>query len=368
MTESVSSLAVPAGGFPIYVPREIANADSVFVLRWLVADGERVTAASEVCEIETSKAAIIVVAPEDGYLRQQAAVGAEVAVGGVLGYVSQEANIVAPIVAPSRSGSAASSRISAKALKKIKELGLDIALFEGKGLVREEDVLALATELRNPVQEIVDARGAFRLTSLGSVQRRVARAMEQSVRQIPACYLERSLDVEPILQRAREVTQAAKVMVSVADIIVAAVARACTRLEKFNACFVSESEIRIFGQVNVGVAVDVDSDLYVAVVKDAGNKDIAAIAKELRNLQYLAQRRRIEVEHLIGGTVTVTSMLGRGIHGFKPILFPQQTAIIGISDCIRAGAMRITLGFDHRVANGSEGAEFLRLIEQEIGK
>ena len=353
------------GGEAIHVPREIANADSVFVTRWLVTNGERVTAGCAVCEIETSKAAMVVESGAAGYLKHQVAVGSEVPVGGVLGYVLQDAGAV---TAPGRAAAAApaASNISAKARRKIEELGLDMRLFEGRGLVREEDVLAIAAQQRQAEASRDDARGTFRSMELTTIQRRVARAMEQSVREVPACYLERTIELAPLRERAREVTQAAKALVSVADVIVAALARACTRHGKFNACFVSETEVRIFESVNVGVAVDIESDLYVAVVRDAGSKDVAALAKELRNLQYLAQRRRLEVEHLTGGTVTLTSMLGRGIHGFKPILFPQQTAILGVSDSEREGCIRLTLGFDHRVANGSEAAAFLAAIEQDL--
>lgn len=363
MTDTLSS---QAGAGTINVPREIANADSVFLVKWLLADGARVTAGSAVCEIETSKAAMIVEASADGYLRHGAPVGAEVAVGGVLGYVVAAENAASPAGPDATANDAPVSSISAKARKKIEELGLDIRLFEGRGLVREGDVLAVAAQSRADAADTADVRGAFRVETLGAVQRRVARAMEQSMQQIPACYMERTVALEPVQQRAREATQTAKTLVSVADVIVAAVARACSSFGRFNACFLSESEIRVFEHVNVGVAVDIEGDLYVAVVKDAGTKDLAAIAKDLRNLQYLAQRRRLDVEQLTGGTVTVTSMLGRGIHGFKPILFPLQTAIVGICDSEQEGRFKLTLGFDHRVANGSQAAEFLRSIEQEL--
>jgi pyruvate/2-oxoglutarate dehydrogenase complex dihydrolipoamide acyltransferase (E2) component len=58
--------------------------------------------------------------------------------------------------------------------------------------------------------------------------------------------------------------------------------------------------------------------------------------------------------------------MGRGIGGFQPLLFPQQTAIVGISDGHAPGTARLTLGFDHRVANGSQGAAFLAAVEKEL--
>jgi pyruvate/2-oxoglutarate dehydrogenase complex dihydrolipoamide acyltransferase (E2) component len=364
MTDSVATAVTPNGVCcTIIVPREIVNADSVFVVRWIIPDGDRVDVGSIVCEIETSKAAITVEACGSGYLRHQAVIGAEVPVGGVLGYIMADAS-TPQTTSPPETKAPAASNVSAKARRKIEELGIDINLFAGKGLVREEDVLAVAAQQRHAVTE-TDARGAFRAESLGPIQRRVARAMEQTA-EIPTAYLERTINLEVVRKHAQDMTRDSKVLISVVDLLVSAVARVCSQFDRFNSCFVSESDVRVFDHVHVGVAVDVENDLYVVVVKDTDTKEVAAIARELRNLQYLAQRRRLEVDQLTGGTITVTSMLGRGVHRFQPLLFPQQSAIVGITDAEADGTACLTVGFDHRLANGSQAAGFLVAIEQEL--
>jgi pyruvate/2-oxoglutarate dehydrogenase complex dihydrolipoamide acyltransferase (E2) component len=89
-----------------------------------------------------------------------------------------------------------------------------------------------------------------------------------------------------------------------------------------------------------------------------------AIAKELRGMQYLAQRRRLTAEHLSGGTITVTSMIGRGIHRFQPIPYPHQAAIVGIADAEPDSThVSLAIVFDHRVANGAQAAAFLSAID-----
>jgi pyruvate dehydrogenase E2 component (dihydrolipoamide acetyltransferase) len=153
------------------------------------------------------------------------------------------------------------------------------------------------------------------------------------------------------------------VVVTEVDLLVVAVALACERFPRFNACVTGDYHLHIFDQVNVGVAVDVEGDLFIVVVRDAARKPPAAIAKELRGLQYLAQRRRLGVQHLSGGTITVTSMLGRGVHRFQPIPYPQQAAIVGLAD-IEPGSSRaaVSLVFDHRIANGAQAAAFLAAV------
>jgi 2-oxoglutarate dehydrogenase E2 component (dihydrolipoamide succinyltransferase) len=359
-----------ADPIPILVPRDIVNADSAYVVCWIAADGAAVEAGEPLCEIETSKTVVTVEAGCGGFLRHYASVGDEVAIGGVLGYLTASADAALPSSpAPEREPAEASdtAQISAKARQKIAELGLDLASFAGKGFVRERDVIELAEKLsaERAVQE--DPRGPFRLEPLGLVQRRVAKVMEQSIAAIPASYLERLIDLAPVRERAQAIGRESKGVVTEIDLLVAAVAQICGQWPHFNAFVTVDYQLHLFAQVNVGVAVDVEGDLYVVVVKDAASKSAAAVAKELRGLQYLAQRRRLAGEQLAGGTITVTSMLGRGIHRFQPIPYPHQAAIVGLSDTepdsTRAA---LSLVFDHRVANGSQAAAFLAAIDAAL--
>lgn len=351
---------------PILVPREHVNDDSVFVTEWLVAEGTRVEAGAVVCNIETSKAIVEIEAPAAGFLRQRAKTGDEVPVGGVLGYVSAAADTALPDTGPARSQGSEAGQISAKARRKMEELGLDPALFAGKTNVREKDVLEMAAQVAASAAPTEDPRGASRLEALSPVQRRTARVMEQSVASIPSSYLERSVDLAGIRARAKAIAQSSGAVVTELDLVVFAVARACLRQPRFNAHVVEHYQLQIFEQVNVGVAMDLDGELYVPVLRNAATKEVAAIAKELRSLLYLTQRHRLEATHLAGGTITVTSMLGRGIQRFLPIPYPQQAAIIGLADVARAGDEHTVLSivFDHRIANGSAAAAFLAAVEE----
>ena len=360
----------PETARPILVPREIVNADSVFVVGWAVDDGALVEAGAALCDIETSKAVETLEAEAAGYVRRRAAVGDEVPIGGVLGYLTVLPDTPLPDVAPAAEEESAAPetiQISAKARQKMEELQLDPALFAGRGFVRERDVLELAAQRRAALPVRDDPRGPFRLEPLGAIQRRVARVMAESVAAIPAAYLERSIDLAPVRAHARTRAAEAKGVVTEVDLLVAAVASACAEFPRFNAFVTDDYQLHLFEQVNVGVAVDVEGDLYVVVVRDAARKPLPAIAKELRGLQYLALRRRLTVEQLRGGTITVTSMLGRGIQRFQPIPYPHQAAIVGLADCepdsTRAA---LVLVFDHRVANGTQAAAFLNLVDRRL--
>lgn len=354
-----------ASAEPILVPREHVNDDSVFVTEWLAADGVHVDAGTVVCTIETSKAIVEIEAPAAGFVRQRAKVGDEVPIGGVLGYVTPTAEAALPDARPTRTESGEPGLISAKARRKMEELGVDPALFAGKTNVREKDVVEMAAQLAS-APPTDDPRGPSEVEALSPVQRRTARVMEQSIASIPSSYLERTIDLAAIRARAKAIAETTKSVVTELDLVVHGVARACLRQPHFNAHVTEQYQLQVFAQVNVGVAMDLDGELYVPVLRNAAAKEPAAIAKELRSLLYLTQRRRLEASHLSGGTITVTSMLGRGIQRFLPIPYPQQAAIIALADPERGTSDRTALAivFDHRVANGSAAAAFLAAVEE----
>ncbi len=351
----------------IRVPRESVNADSVYVVGWLVPDGTFVEPGTDVCEVETSKAMFVVPSADRGYLRHHAPIGAEVPVGGILGYLTAQAGTPLPTgpqeASPSIRGVV---RTSAKAKQLIEQFGLDEGLFAGQGFVRERDVLNML-EARRPAGMRQDPRGESRSEPLGPIQRRVARVMKESVAGIPVAYLDRQIDMHALRQRAEDVMAQSHILVTPVDLLVSAVASAAAQLPRFNSHLTADDRLQIFAHVNVGVAVDIGDDLYIVVVKDAASKPVPVVAKELHHLQYLAQRRRLGVNELEGGTITVTSMLGLGIHGFRPIPYPQQAAIVGICDPEPESTRAVlTLGFDHRIANGSQAASFVAAIDAAL--
>jgi pyruvate dehydrogenase E2 component (dihydrolipoamide acetyltransferase) len=346
----------------IRVPKEVFNADSAYLIEWLVSDASEVKTGTPLCEIETSKSTLRIEATHAGYVRQEAPPGSEVPIGGILGYLSEAPDT--PLPKPERptgSGRSSDTRISAKAQRMIEKLGLDVAQFEGKGLVRESDVKAVAGSVA--ASDLADPRGPSHSQSLSPIQRRVARAMQQSVSSIPAAYMERVVELAPVKESVRQVMEEHHSMVTILDALVYAVSRATGKNARLNGFFENGPQLRVFDHVNVGLAINVDEDLFMAVVRKASDKSLLEIATQLRALEYKAQRRRLTPEESLGGTITVTSMLGRGVHRFNPILYPEQSAIIGICDNeVSNDHATLTLGFDHRVVNGAQAADFLSSI------
>lgn len=145
----------------IRVPRETVNDDLVTVQSWAVKHGDRVRAQDVVVHIETSKAVLDVEAESDGYVEILHAAGAEVPIGELVGRIHANALTGAGGHVPSTGGAssggvtggAAGTTISKKAQVLIDQYGIDASVFEGKGLIREREVIAYLEERAKKTEE-----------------------------------------------------------------------------------------------------------------------------------------------------------------------------------------------------------------------
>jgi pyruvate dehydrogenase E2 component (dihydrolipoamide acetyltransferase) len=152
---------------------------------------------------------------------------------------------------------------------------------------------------------------------------------------------------------------------------VAALARALRAFPRFNASLSQDGETLILkGYVHVGIAVDTPHGLMVPVIRDADQKGLWSIAREIGDLAARAQARKIGPDEMGGASMTITNLGGIGGTDFTPIVNPPEVAILGITrtetvtvwdgDTPRPVPMvPLDLSYDHRVINGADAARFL---------
>ncbi len=159
-------------------------------------------------------------------------------------------------------------------------------------------------------------------------------------------------------------------------ILLKVVASALRRFPDFNASIdVEKLEVVHKKYVNVGVAVDTDAGLLVPVIKNADQKGMIELAKELGEMAEKARDRKLTLEEMQGGNFSISNLGGIGGVGFTPIVTPPEVAILGVS---RASVqpvwnkqsesfepktiMPLSLTYDHRLIDGAAAARFLRWI------
>jgi len=158
------------------------------------------------------------------------------------------------------------------------------------------------------------------------------------------------------------------------DLIVKAAARAILDHQIVNSSL-QGNEIRIAGEVNIGVAVSIEGGLIVPVIRNADRKSLPRISSELKELVEKGRTGRLSSDDVSGGTFSVTNLGAFGVEAFNPIITPGQSAILGIcriaekpvvigGEVAVRSMMNLCLSFDHRVLDGAPAAQFLQKVKE----
>ena len=121
---------------------------------------------------------------------------------------------------------------------------------------------------------------------------------------------------------------------------------------------------------HLGVAVDTEAGLIVPVLRNADQKTLLQLAKEVEELAARARDRKVSLEELKGGTFTLSNQGGIGGAQFTPIINKPEVAILGLGRGVLRPVVRekkieprlmlpLALSYDHRVIDGGAAARFI---------
>jgi pyruvate dehydrogenase E2 component (dihydrolipoamide acetyltransferase) len=184
--------------------------------------------------------------------------------------------------------------------------------------------------------------------------------------------------MEELRKKYREQVTAAGGNLTVTAMLVKVIATAVKQFPQFNASLDPQSDEIIYKKyVNVGVAVDTDRGLLVPVVRNADGKNITEIAVDVHQLAEKARNRKLTLEEMSGGGITISNLGGIGGTYFTPIVNWPEVAILGVSRGIVESVWRtdkfeprqllpLSLSYDHRVIDGADAMRFLRWVVEAI--
>jgi 2-oxoisovalerate dehydrogenase E2 component (dihydrolipoyl transacylase) len=218
------------------------------------------------------------------------------------------------------------------------------------------------------------------LHPLSALRRTTADRMARSAREIPHAYGVIEVDVTTLV-RHRDAHKTAwrerdGVNVSVTAFLVRAATRALRAFPTVNSTFTPDG-ILYRQAINLGIGVAIPDGLIVAVIKDADQKSVVGLAREIEALVGRARHGKLTLDDVSGGTFTLTNP---GIFGSvfsMPIINYPQAAILAADAIVRRPVvvgegiaireiMHLGLAFDHRVFDGAVGMQFLTRIKQQL--
>lgn len=160
--------------------------------------------------------------------------------------------------------------------------------------------------------------------------------------------------------------------------LVKACAFALKQFPQFNVSLKSDGETVVWKKyVHIGIAVDTPEGLMVPVLRNADQKSLLEIAREMAELGKKAQSKKLKREEMTGGCFTISSLGSIGGTAFTPIVNAPEVAILGVSKAqmkpVWDGAefqprlmMPLSLSYDHRAVNGADAARFTTFLSSVL--
>ncbi len=379
-----------------------ADMASGTLVQWLVKSGDRVKRGDIVAVVETQKGAIEVEIFEDGKVEKVLVdLGAVVPVGMPLAVITTDGEgaarpapslSAAPNAAPKQQlpteasptamPSGGSVRISPAARRLAQSKKLDLSGITGSGpggSIVFADVEKLTGKIAVDVSPAQKPMGL----DLKAMRSAIAAAMTRSKKEIPHYYLQHQVDIsdtEAWLSRINT-ERAPSDRLLMGALFLKAVALACQQFPTFNGHY-ADGAFKPSAAVHAGVAVAIrGGGLAAPAIHDAEALGLDALMAKMRDLVGRMRVGRIRSSEIADATITVSSLGERGVEAFYAVIYPPQTAIIGVGKIVRRpwivndavvarSVVTLTLSADHRVSDGHDGALFLaqigrRLLEPE---
>ncbi len=277
--------------------------------------------------------------------------------------------------------------------KLAREFGVDLGKVKGSGLkgrITEIDVKGFVkTELAKPSSSAGAVGGGFALpqmpfvdfTKFGEIE---TRALSR-IKKLSGNNLHRNwvtiphvtqqdeadiTDVEAFRVKTNEEIAKSGVKVTMLAFLIKASVAALKKYPEFNASLEPGGENLILKKYfNVGFAADTPNGLVVPVIKNADQKSIIDIAKEMSELAAKAREGKLSPTEMQGGCFSISSLGGIGGTFFTPIINAPEVAILGVSkssmkptwngkEFVPRMILPMSLSYDHRVVDGAAGARF----------
>ncbi len=385
------------------------------LVKWHVAEGDKVEAGDLLAEIETDKATMEVEAVDEGTIgkiliaegTQDVKVNSAIALlledgedaSALEGYSPKGGSTEsAPAEEPKKTEETSAQepkaeqsqnsgeRVFASPLAKriASDKGVDLNSVNGSGphgRIVKRDVEELSggkTATAVPtIQQPTSSGPEFEDLPLSNMRKVIAKRLLESKQTVPHFYLTIDCQLDELMAVRKKLNEGLAGLgkkVTVNDFVIKAVAMALRDTPDANASWMGDS-IRRYKHSDVSVAVAIEDGLVTPIIKKAELKSIVAVSDEMKSLAVKAKEGKLKPEEFQGGSFSISNLGMFGIKQFNAIINPPQACIMAVG----AGEKRpviidgqvtaktivsITLSSDHRVVDGKVGAEFLAAFKK----
>lgn len=292
------------------------------------------------------------------------------------------------------------SSASPKARKFARELGVDITQVVGSekdGRVVEEDIKKFVLSTTKNINEIKEdkikkIKNEFEHSDFGEIEiKDIPR-----VKKLSSVYLTNSwttiphvtnhdeadiTEMENFRSSLTDMYTGEKIKITPLAFIIKALVASLKKFPNFNSSIdeIETGKITFKKYFHIGIAVDTPNGLMVPKIRNADNKKISLLSKELKEVSELCRNLKIDKKELFGGSMTITSLGGIGGSFFTPIINFPEVSILGVGKSQKKQIfingkfqtrtmLPISLSYDHRIIDGAEAARFNNDLKENLGK
>ena len=290
---------------------------------------------------------------------------------------------------------------SPKARKFARELGIDVSEISGSerlGRVVESDIKKFAaTKINNPnknQQEKTEKKiqiqyphsefGEVEVKDIPRIKRIAAPHLVNSWSSIPHVTNHDEADItemEEFRNSLTDIYSGQRKKITPLAFIIKALVTSLKNFPNFNSSIddIDVGKITLKKYFHIGIAVDTPNGLMVPKIRNANNKNIDQISKELKQVSEDCRNLKIDKKEFFGGSMTITSLGGIGGSFFTPIINYPEVAILGVGRSYKKQiyikdrfetrtVLPLSLSYDHRIIDGAEAARFNNDIKENLGR
>lgn len=340
----------------ITMPDLSTSGSTIRVSQWLIKPGQQIKQGQPMLEVETDKATMEVEAFLNGTLVEIVVPDdSEVEVGQVIAVMAVEG------------GSAEAATQAAAETPAVPQAAPETAA----PAAQAPRPGGMFSRNRQKTAEPAPA-AASASPSLSTIQRVVGQRMQSSKQTAPHFYLQTSANAAGILRRR---SAAAEQKLAVDAFFVCAAAKA---LAKFDRLMFSFQENQLVQAPDaIGVAVDLEGDLFVVPIAQPATKTVEQISAEIRVWAGRLQAGEAEARRVHPTAFTISNLGATGVESFTAIINPPEAAILAVGkiaavpvadegQVVIQERVNLVLSIDHRVVNGRYAADFLQALVKEL--
>ena len=290
---------------------------------------------------------------------------------------------------------------SPKARKFARELGIDVSEISGSerlGRVVESDIKKFAaikinnlnkiqkkkTEKKIQIQYAHSEFGEVEVKDIPRIKRIAAPHLVNSWSSIPHVTNHDEADItemEEFRNSLTDIYSGQRKKITPLAFIIKALVTSLKNFPNFNSSIddIEVGKITLKKYFHIGIAVDTPNGLMVPKIRNANNKNIDQISKELKQVSEDCRNLKIDKKEFFGGSMTITSLGGIGGSFFTPIINYPEVAILGVGRSYKKQiyikdrfetrtVLPLSLSYDHRIIDGAEAARFNNDIKENLGR